>query len=64
MLCIVAGVDQKDRYGAGYVSLVAYYSRGMSLAGFAGVVLCFHLLSTGPRCLASWSVWTRRTVMQ
>ena len=39
---------------------------GMFFTGFAGVhlELCSLWLSSGPRCLASWSVWTRRTGMQ
>ena len=39
---------------------------GMFITGFAGVHLELYSLwlSSGPRCLASWSVWTRRTGMQ
>ena len=39
-----------------------YYSSGLSMAGIAGFALCFPSLSTGVRCLASWSVWTRRAL--
>merc|ERR1719284_82562 len=47
-------------------ALVVDNGSGMCKAGFA---VTMHLapyslrLSAGPRCQASWSVWTRRTVV-
>ena len=43
-------------------ALVADIDSGIVLAGFAGFVLCFPSLSSGPGCAASCAVWTRRTV--
>ena len=45
-------------------ALVADFDSGIVLAGFACFVLCFPSLSSGSRCAASCSVWTRRTVEQ
>ena len=47
--------------------LVAHFGSGVVMADFSGIMqfaLCFLLLSSDPRCSTSWSVWTRRTVMQ
>ena len=47
-------------------ALVADVGSGMVMVGFAGFMqfaLCLLWLSSGPRCSASCSVWTRRTVM-
>ena len=45
-------------------ALVFDNGSGIVLGGFAGFVLCFPSLSSGPGCAASCSVWTRRTVLQ
>ena len=54
MLCIMAGMDQKDSTTAVVcLWLVLLVSR-----------CAFLSLSTGLRCLASWSVWTRSYILQ
>ena len=64
VLCILVGVDQKDNCAA---SLWPRSSPTSAWSWLALLVLrfalCSLLLSTGPRCSASWPVWTRRTVM-
>ena len=63
VLCILVGVDQKDNCAA---SLRPRSSPTSAWSWLASLVLRFALcslvLSTGPRCSASWPVWTRRTV--
>ena len=48
---IMAGLDQTDHYAVGWVFLVTLH-----------LALCSFVLSSGPRCSASWPVRTRRTV--
>ena len=48
MLGVMAGMAQKDSYAAGVVTIRVVFTS---------------VLLTGPGCLASWLVWTRRTVM-
>ena len=38
------------------------YGSGMFMAGYAGFALYSLWFSTGPRCSASWPVWTKRIV--
>ena len=61
MLCIMADMDQKD-------SIALFSGSGMCKSGFTSDsalrAVILSLLSSGPRCSASWPFWTRRTVMQ
>ena len=63
MLCILVGVDQKDNCAASQRPRSSPTSAWSWLALLVlRFALCSLVLSTGPRCSASWPVWTRRTV--
>ena len=61
-LLLIVGMDQKDFLHRARRRLRQWHVQGWFC--WLLFALCSFLLSSGPRCFASWLVWTRRTVLR